>query len=82
MTRYPEGGGPISRRIPEGDTLPRLVCDTCGTTFKATTGDGIGGACVRYPKAPVPNQVKDGNIVMNRADMIAAYQNTLSPGWP
>lgn len=30
MTRYPESGGPISRRVPEGDTLPRLVCDTCG----------------------------------------------------
>lgn len=30
MTRYPESGGPIRRRIPEGDTLPRLVCDTCG----------------------------------------------------
>lgn len=30
MTRYPETGGPIARRIPDGDTLPRLVCDTCG----------------------------------------------------
>jgi ADP-ribose pyrophosphatase YjhB (NUDIX family) len=30
MARYPHGGGPIHRRIPEGDTLPRLVCDTCG----------------------------------------------------
>lgn len=30
MTRYPESGGPIKPRIPEGDTLPRLVCDTCG----------------------------------------------------
>jgi ADP-ribose pyrophosphatase YjhB (NUDIX family) len=30
MTRYPKSGGPINRRIPEGDSLPRLVCDTCG----------------------------------------------------
>ncbi len=30
MTRYPESGGPITRRVPDGDTLPRLVCDTCG----------------------------------------------------
>lgn len=30
MTRYPESGGPIRRHIPEGDNLPRLVCDTCG----------------------------------------------------
>jgi ADP-ribose pyrophosphatase YjhB (NUDIX family) len=30
MTRYPTSGGPIHRRVPEGDSRPRLVCDTCG----------------------------------------------------
>ena len=30
MGRYPDSGGPIARRVPEGDDRPRLVCDTCG----------------------------------------------------
>ena len=30
MGRYPKSGGPIVRRVPEGDDLPRLVCDACG----------------------------------------------------
>lgn len=30
MGRYPISGGPIARRVPEGDDRPRLVCDTCG----------------------------------------------------
>lgn len=58
-----------------------LVCDTCRTTFEAETGDGIEGACVDYPKAPVPYEITDGNIVMSEADLIAAYQDTLNPGW-
>ena len=59
-----------------------LVCDTCATTFEATTGEGITGACVDYPKAAVPYQISDGNIVMSQADLAAAYQDTLNPGWP
>lgn len=58
-----------------------LVCDTCRTTFEAETGDGIEGACVDYPKAPVSYEITDGNILMNEADLIAAYQGTLEPGW-
>ena len=58
-----------------------LVCDTCATTFEAETGDGIEGACVDYPKASVPYEITDGNIVMSEADLIAAYQDTLQPGW-
>jgi len=58
-----------------------LVCDTCATTFEAETGDGIEGACVDYPKASVPYEITDGNIVMSETDLIAAYQNTLNPGW-
>lgn len=59
-----------------------LVCDTCATTFKAKTGDGIKGACVAFPKASVPYEIRDNTIVMKRSDLIAAYQNTLEPGWP
>jgi nitrite reductase/ring-hydroxylating ferredoxin subunit len=59
-----------------------LVCDRCATTFRADTGDGIAGACVDYPKALVPYQISNGNIVMQRADLVAAYESTLNPGWP
>jgi len=57
-----------------------LVCDTCGTQFKASTGEGISGACVNYPKASVSYKITDGNVVMSRADVVTAYQNTLKPG--
>ena len=59
-----------------------LVCDTCLTTFKAKTGDGIVGGCVDFPKASVPYEITGGNIVMRGEDLLAAYQNTLNPGWP
>ena len=59
-----------------------LVCDTCRTTFKAKTGEGIEGACVDFPKASVPYEIEGGNIVMKSTDLIAAYQSTLNPGWP
>jgi nitrite reductase/ring-hydroxylating ferredoxin subunit len=59
-----------------------LVCDTCGTVFSAGDGSGISGACVRYPKAAVPYQTTDGNIVMTKADLTKAFENTLSPGLP
>ena len=59
-----------------------LICDMCGTTYNAKTGDGIEGAFVNYPKAPVPYKITDGNIVMNETDLIAAHQATLISGWP
>ncbi len=59
-----------------------LVCDMCATTFHAKTGNGIKGACVDYPKAAVPYEVIDGSIVTKKADLLAAYQDTLEPGWP
>lgn len=59
-----------------------LVCNTCGTRFKAKTGDGVSGACVAYPKAAIAYQVSDGNIVMSGAEMVTAYNNTLQPNWP
>lgn len=59
-----------------------LVCDTCRTTFKAKTGEGISGACVAYPKAAVPYEINDGKIVMGSDDLVTAYQNTNEPGLP
>lgn len=59
-----------------------LVCDTCQTTFKAKTGDGISGACVAYPKAAVPYEISDGKIIMMGNDLLSAYQITNEPGWP
>jgi nitrite reductase/ring-hydroxylating ferredoxin subunit len=58
-----------------------LICDMCATTFRAQTGEGISGACVDYPKASVPYEIGDGNIVMNSTDLITAYQDTIEPGW-
>jgi nitrite reductase/ring-hydroxylating ferredoxin subunit len=57
-----------------------LDCDSCHTKFKASTGDGVSGACVNYPKASVLYTITDGNVVMSRADLVTAYQNTLKPG--
>ncbi len=59
-----------------------LVCDTCQTTFKAKTGNGIEGACVDYPKAAVPYEISDGKVVMRGNDLLAADQNTNELGWP
>jgi nitrite reductase/ring-hydroxylating ferredoxin subunit len=58
-----------------------LICDRCATTFGAETGDGINGACVDYPKASVPYEVSDGNVVIEGADLVVAYEDTLEPGW-
>jgi nitrite reductase/ring-hydroxylating ferredoxin subunit len=55
-----------------------LVCDTCATTFKATNGSGIQGACVKFPKAAVQYKVVNDAIVMNVNDLVNAYQKTLS----
>ena len=62
----------------QGNTL---ICDTCSTTFNAETGDGIKGACVDFPKEPVDYKVVDDSIIMNTADMVDSYQNTLRSGW-
>jgi nitrite reductase/ring-hydroxylating ferredoxin subunit len=57
-----------------------LICDRCATTFETETGEGIQGACVDFPKAAVPYETDGGNIVMNSADLTAAYEDTLEPG--
>lgn len=61
-----------------------LICGSCGTIFNATTGNGIGagGSCADYPKAAVAYQTSDGNIILKKADLSTAYQNTLKPGLP
>ena len=57
-----------------------LDCNSCHTKFKASTGEGVSGACVNYPKTSVSYTITDGNVVMSRADLVTAYQNTLKPG--
>ncbi|MDO8716306.1 MAG: Fe-S-containing protein [Dehalococcoidales bacterium] len=59
-----------------------LVCDTCSTKFKATTGEGVSGACVNYPKAAIAYETNNGNIVMNADALVTAYQNTIAAGLP
>jgi len=59
-----------------------LVCDRCATIFEVKTGEGIEGACVDYPKAAVSYEITGANIVMSGTDLIAAFQDTLNPGWP
>jgi hypothetical protein len=54
-----------------------LVCDICGTTFKAKNSAGVQGPCVRYPKEAAAYKIVDGNILMNEADLVKAYQETL-----
>ena len=57
-----------------------LDCDSCHTKFNASTGDGVSGACVNYPKDSVSYTISNGNVVMSKADIVTAYQNTLKPG--
>lgn len=58
-----------------------LICDSCRTTFRAKTGDGVAGPCVDYPKAAVPFTATGGKLVMKVSDLMTAYQDTLKPGW-
>jgi uncharacterized membrane protein len=57
-----------------------LVCDTCSTTFDTQNGIGIAGACKNFPKEQVPFTTAGGDLVMTKADLVAAYQATLTPG--
>jgi len=58
-----------------------LICDRCATTFDATTGDGIAGACVDYPKESVPHRIEGDSIVVEMADLVTAYEKTIERGW-
>lgn len=73
---------PPCRSISYSLVKDTLVCDSCGTVFKATDGSGVRGACVNYPKGSVPYETVDGKIIMNKADLTLAYENTWSPGMP
>ena len=55
-----------------------LVCDACGTVFDAENGQGIKGACVAYPKESAAYQLSGDNIVVEKADLVTAYKNTLT----
>jgi nitrite reductase/ring-hydroxylating ferredoxin subunit len=57
-----------------------LVCDSCGTTFNAQNGAGVAGACKAYPKASVPYTTASNNLVMTKANLVAAHQATVTPG--
>lgn len=59
-----------------------LICDACGTTFDAKSGDGIQGACKDFPKALIPYTTDEGKFTMTIADIADAYTKTLKPGWP
>jgi nitrite reductase/ring-hydroxylating ferredoxin subunit len=63
----------------DGDNL---VCDSCRTRFAASTGAGISGACVDYPKAEVAHKISGASLAMEMDDLATAYENTLNPGWP
>jgi nitrite reductase/ring-hydroxylating ferredoxin subunit len=54
-----------------------LICDACATTFDASTGMGIEGACVAYPKESILYTVSDGNLTMQLDEITNAYQETL-----
>ena len=61
-----------------------LICNNCGTVFSAKDGTGIRGvaACRGYPKAAVSFTKTNSSIVMQSSDLLAAFNNTLSPGLP
>jgi len=57
-----------------------LVCDSCGTRFEASTGDGISGACKGYPKAEAAHVVSGDNLTVDIDDLVTAYQETQRAG--
>lgn len=59
-------------------TKGTLVCDACGTVFSASTGKGIRGACVAFPKESASYQVNGDSIVVSKASLIKAYNDTLA----
>ena len=59
-------------------TKGTLVCDACGTVFDAENGQGIKGACVAYPKESAAYQVSGNNIIVEKANLVTAYKNTLT----
>jgi hypothetical protein len=57
-----------------------LDCNSCHTKFKASTGEGISGACVNYPKAELMYTINGDKITMTMDNLAKAYTDTLEPG--
>lgn len=55
-----------------------LVCNTCGTEFRASDGQGTSGACKGYPKAEVAHTIAGDRLTMNVVDLVAELRLTLS----
>lgn len=45
MPRKPRPKGPIVRKVPEGDTRPRLVCESCGFVLYRNPLIVVGAVC-------------------------------------
>jgi ADP-ribose pyrophosphatase YjhB (NUDIX family) len=45
MPKYPDDGGPIVHRTPDGDTHPRLVCEECGFIHYTNPLVVVGAVC-------------------------------------
>ena len=43
--RRPVPPGPVTVRVPEGDTLPRLVCEACGFIHYVNPKVVVGAVC-------------------------------------
>ncbi len=59
-----------------------LVCDTCATSFDAITGKGTKGACINFPKSQISYEMNSDFVVMDKEELVKAYQDTLRPGLP
>jgi uncharacterized membrane protein len=57
-----------------------LICDICGTSFKAGTSEGISGSCKVYPKTEVAHAITGDKITMMADDLVTAYLDTERPG--
>jgi nitrite reductase/ring-hydroxylating ferredoxin subunit len=57
-----------------------LLCGACDTSFDASTGAGIDGACVDYPKAAVAYEVSGGVVTLKVADLVRAWDETEAAG--
>ncbi|MBM3157107.1 MAG: DUF2318 domain-containing protein [Chloroflexi bacterium] len=57
-----------------------LDCDSCHTRFKASTGAGISGPCVNYPKAEAVYTINGDNITITMENLTKAYTDTLEIG--
>lgn len=56
------------------------IYNSCGTTFDATTGNCIQGACVDYPNENIPYTESGGILVMAINDIITSHKNTVIRG--